>query len=86
MTTWEWNCYCNTGINLLIVGNSNTEESSNVLVVAVITTVAVFLVISLLAFIGGFVCGHYKGRKYKESSNDTSPSAAPVPLYELGCE
>ena len=44
--------------------------------------IAGFLLISLLAFIGEFVCGHYFGRKYKESSNDTSPPAAPVPLYE----
>ena len=58
-----------------------TEESSspNVLTVAVSTTVAAFLVFSLLTFVAGFVCGHYFGRKYKQSSSSLNQ---PVPLYE----
>ena len=65
----------------ICTGNSNREESrsSDVLAVAVSTTAAAFIVVSLLAFVGGFVCGHYFGRKYKRSSTETSP---PVPLYE----
>ena len=47
--------------------------------VTVSTIVVAFLVISLLFFVGGFVCGHCFGQKYKKSSSEPSP---PVPIYE----
>ena len=62
--------------------------ASDKLVVAVSSTVVVFLVISMLTLIGGFACGYYfRGRKYKESlkktqDNPTSSQPAAAPLYE----
>ena len=58
-----------------------TEESRSpdVLTAAVSSTGAAFLVISLLTFVAGFVCGHYFGRKY---TVQTSSLSQPVPLYE----
>ena len=49
--------------------------------------VVAFLVISLLTFIAGFVCGHYFGRKSKQPSRGTPAADYPssnqlVPLYE----
>ena len=44
-----------------------------------------FLMIFLLIFAAGFICGHYFGRKSKRSSTETTdhPSASqPVALYE----
>ena len=61
---------------------------SDKLVVAVSSTVIVFLVISIMTLIGGFVCGYYfRGRKYKESLKKTqdnliSSQPAAAPLYE----
>ena len=59
----------------------NTEESSspNVLTAAISSTVAAFLVISVLTFVAGFACGHHFGRKYKQSSSSLNQ---PMPLYE----
>ena len=62
--------------------------SSYKLVVAVSSTIVVFLVISIVTLIGGFVCGYYfRGRKYKESfkktqDNPISSQPAAAPLYE----
>ena len=68
------------------------EESRSLdeLVVAVTSTVVVFLVISILILIAGFACGYYiRGQKCKESSKETQnnpvsiankPAAAP--FYE----
>ena len=50
--------------------------------------IIVFLAISILTFIVGFVCGHYSFRKYKESpikraQDKNSVSNQPAaPLYE----
>ena len=41
--------------------------------------VVVFLIISLLIFVIGFVCGHHSGRKRKQSSSSLNQ---PVALYE----
>ena len=41
------------------------------------STVVVFLVISILTFVAGFVCGHYFGRKHTKAT-----SSQPVALYE----
>ena len=58
------------------------SSSSDELVVAVSSTVVVFLVISILTLIAGFVCGYYiRDRKCKESSKKTGKPAA-VPFYE----
>ena len=64
-----------------------TEPGSliDVLRAAVSSTVVAFLVISLLIFAVGFVCGHFFGRKSKQPPTETPdhPSASqPVPLYE----
>ena len=62
-------------------------ESSDVLGVTLSSTIVSFLIISILTFIAGFVCGHYFGRKYKglliKNISSNSPIASqPVPLYE----
>ena len=66
------------------------SRSSDELVVAVTSTVVVFLVISILILIAGFVCGYYiRGQKCKESSKETSNNPvsiasqlAAAPYYE----
>ena len=60
------------------------EESdsspSDVLAVAVSSIVIASLVVSLLTFIAGFVCGHYfRCRKYYKESTEKVPAVA---LYE----
>ena len=55
------------------------SRSANVFLVTVSSVVVAFLIISLLMFVTGFVCGLYFGRKYKQSSSSLTP---PVPLYE----
>ena len=52
--------------------------STNILAAVVSCAAVAVLVIFLLIFITGFVCGHYFGRKYKQSSSLNQP----VPLYE----
>ena len=47
---------------------------------AVPSTVAAFLVISLLKLFAGLVCYHYFGQNYKQSSSSLNQPA--VPLYE----
>ena len=66
-------------------GNLQADESrsSNELAAAVSSTMIVFLMISILTFITGFVFGRYfriRDRKYKESPKNTNQPAAP--LYE----
>ena len=59
--------------------------SVNVLTAAVSSTVVAFLVISCLIFVVGFVCGHYFGRKSKQSSRETPDNPTgnqQAPLYE----
>ena len=50
-------------------------RSSDELVVAISSTVVVFLVISILTLIAGFACGYYlRGRKLsKKTSNNPGP-------------
>ena len=56
------------------------SRSPNVLTTAVSSTVAAFLVISLLTFVAGFVCGHHLGQKHKQPSSSLNP---PVPLMRM---
>ena len=61
---------------------TSTEESrstNNILTAAVSSTVAAFIVISLLAIFAGSVCGNcFMRRRDKQSPS----SSQPVPLYE----
>ena len=64
-------------------------RSSDELVVAISSTVVVFLVISILMLIAGFACGYYlRGRKLsKKTSNNPGPISiasqqAAAPYYE----
>ena len=63
-----------------------TESGSlDVLRAVVSSTVVAFLVISLLIFATGFVCGHYFGQKSKQPSRGTpdhSSASQSIPLYE----
>ena len=64
---------------------SEESRSTNGLTAAVSCAAVAFLMISLLTFIAGCVCGHYFGRKSKQPSRGTPdhPLAnQPVPLYE----
>ena len=64
---------------------SEASGFTRVLATVVSSTVVAFLVISILIFAVGFVCGHYFGRKSKQLSTETQdyPSASQtVPLYE----
>ena len=62
----------------------------NELVVAVTSTVVVFLVISILILVAGFACGYYiRGQKCKEPSKETqnnpvsiASKPAAAPFYE----
>ena len=66
------------------------SRSFDELMVAVTSIVILFLMISILTFIAGFVCGYYiRGRKCKEPSKKTSNSPvsiaskpAAAPYYE----
>lgn len=73
-------------IMLLFAGKLTESGSLDVLRAAVSSTVVAFLVISLLIFATGFVCGHYFGRKSKQPPTETpdhpSASQTEVPLYE----
>ena len=59
-------------------------------VVAVSSSVTVFLIASIVIFITGFACGHCFSQKFKQSSKETphptdyppSTSCHPTPLYE----
>ena len=59
----------------LFVGIEEPAVSINVVAAAVSSTVVAFIVISLLTFIAGFVCGHYLRRKHIKAT-----SSQPVPL------
>ena len=65
---------------------SEVSRLTHVLAAVVSSTVVAFLVISLLIFAVGFVCGHYFGQKSKQPSTGTPdhPSASQpgVPVYE----
>ena len=72
--------------SVLRVGNLKTEDS-NELVVAVSSTVIIFLVIAILTLVAGFASGYYfRGRKCNESCKKTqdccTPSQPAAPLYE----
>ena len=77
---------------MIIITGIEVEEprSSNEFVVAVSSTVVVFLVISILTLIAGFACGYYiRGRKCKEPSKKTpnnpvsiASQPAAAPFYE----
>ena len=69
--------YFSLGLDLKMKESRSTNNP--ILTTAVSSTVVVFLVISLLTFVAGFVCGHYFGRKYKQSSSSLNQ---PVALYE----
>ena len=69
--------YFSLGLDLKI--KESRSSNNPVLTTVVSSTVVVFLVISLLAFVAGFVCGHYFGRRYKQSSSSLNQ---PVALYE----
>ena len=61
---------------------SEVSRLTHVLAAVVSSTVVAFLVISLLIFAVGFVCGGYFGRKSKQPPTETPdhPSASqPVP-------
>ena len=76
---WKTLCIYNTSG----VGIEETR-SSDELVLAVISTVVVFLVIVILTLIAGFTCGYYiRGQKCKEtfkqiSSNPVSMASQPA--------
>ena len=67
---------------LLVYIGIEESRSSDELVVAVTSTVVVFVVISILTLIAGFACGYYiRGRTCKESSKKIGKPAA-APFYE----
>ena len=80
-----WDIHQEENIILQFAGKLTESGSLDVLRAAVSSTVVAFLVISLLIFATGFVCGHFFGRKSKQPPTETPdhPSASqPVPLYE----
>ena len=74
--------------NFYLIGIFKIEESrsSDLLVMALSSTIVPFFIISISTFIAGFLCGHYFGRKYKGPLARkilTPPIASqPVSLYE----
>ena len=74
--------------NFYPIGILKIEESrsSDLLTVALSSTIVPFLIISISIFIAGFLCGHHFGRKYKGPSARKMPTppieSQPVPLYE----
>ena len=70
------------------IPSSPAQSTNNALVAAVLSTVFIFLIISALTFVIGFMSGLHVGRKFnKESSNGTPHVTAAehprqVPIYD----
>ena len=72
--------YCFVGLNLEKTGES--RSTSIQLTVAVSSTVAAFIVISLLTIFAGSVCGYCFVTRRRGKLKQSPLSSQPVPLYE----
>ena len=69
---------------IIIIGLEKNAKlrSVNILIAAILSTVVAFIVIIILTFAVGFVCGHYLGRKSSREIPDSPTGNQPVPVYE----
>ena len=69
---------------ILYIGLEKNDElrSVKILTAAILSTAVVFIVIVILTFAVGFVCGHYIGKKSSRETPDNPTGNQPVPVYE----